>query len=114
MGASPKYCLLNTQSVRAEVSKPGNNDEASLAFLEAGGKDSDYIECPNGSPEWLAAGADVSVRQMADWLTAPAAGSAEQLAASPAAALALGARQQTGSGFICSCFNSCLRPFCLG
>ena len=51
MGASPKYCLLNTQSVRAEVSKPGNNDEASLAFLEAGGKDSDYIECPNGSPE---------------------------------------------------------------
>ena len=57
--------------------------------------------------------ADFSVLQMADWPTAPA-GSAEQLAASRATALALGARQHAGSGFICSCFNSCLRPFCLG
>ena len=114
MGASPKYCLLNTQSVRAEVSKPGNNDEASLAFLEAGGKDSDYIECPNSSPEWLAALADFSVLQIADWPTAAAAGSAEQLAASRATAPVPGARQQAGPGFICSYFNSCLRPFCLG
>ena len=84
------------------------------AFLEADAKDSRYFECPNDSPEWLAAGADFSVLQMADWATAAAAGSAEQLAASHAAALALGARQQAGSGFLCSCFNSCLRPFCLG
>ena len=88
--------------------------EARHALLEDGGKDSRYIECPNDSPEWLAALADLSVLQMAGWPTAPAAGSAEQLAASRAIVLALDARQQAGSGFICSCFNSCLRPFCLG
>ena len=84
------------------------------AFLEAGAKDSRYFECPNDSPEWLAALAHFSVLQMGDWPTAPTAASAEQLAASHPAALALGARQQAGSGFICSCFNSCLRSFCLG
>ena len=67
--------------------------EVRHAFLEAGGKEHRCIECPNGSPEWLAALADFSVLQMADWPTAPAAGSAEQLAASRATALALGARQ---------------------
>ena len=40
------------------------------AILEAGGKASGYIECPYGSPEWLAALADFSVLQMADWPTA--------------------------------------------
>ena len=85
--------------------------EARHALLEVSAKDSRYFECPNGSPEWLAALADFSVLQMADWPTAPAAGSAEQLTASRAIALALGARQRAGSGFACSCFNSCLRPF---
>ena len=68
------------------------NMEARHAFLEAGGKEFRYIECLNDSPEWLAALADFSVLQMGGWPTAPAAGSAEQLAASRAAALALGAR----------------------
>ena len=68
------------------------NMEARHAFLEAGGKEFHYIECLNDSPEWLAALADFSVLQMGGWPTAPAAGSAEQLAASRAAALALGAR----------------------
>ena len=47
------------------------------AFLEAGAKNSRYFECPNDSPEWLAALAHFSVLQMAGWPTAPAAGSAE-------------------------------------
>ena len=85
--------------------------EAGHAFSEAGGKEYCCIECPNDSPEWLAALADFSVLQMADWPTEAAAGSAEQLAAPRATALALSARQQAGSGFICSYFNSCLRPF---
>ncbi len=68
------------------------NMEARHAFLEAGGKEFRYIECLNDSPEWLAALADFSAQQMGGWPTAPAAGSAEQLAASRAAALALGAR----------------------
>ena len=40
--------------------------------FEAGGKEYRYIECPNDSPEWLAALADFSVLQIADWPTAPA------------------------------------------
>ena len=67
--------------------------EARHALLEVGAKDSRYIECPNDSPEWLAALSHFSVLQMGGWPTAPAAASAEQLAASRAAALALGARQ---------------------
>lgn len=43
------------------------------AFLQAGGKEHHCIECPNGSPEWLAALADFSVLQIADWPTAAAA-----------------------------------------
>ena len=68
------------------------NMEARHAFLEAGGKEFRYIECLNDSPEWLAALADFSAQQMGGWPTAPAAGGAEQLAASRTAALALGAR----------------------
>ena len=54
-------------------------------------------------PEWQprVAGctwADFGVLQMAGWPTAAAADNAEQLAASRATALALGARQQAGSG----------------
>ena len=77
MGASPKYCSLNTQSARAEVSKPVSSVEASLAFLEAGGKASGYIECPYGSPEWLAELPEFSVLQIADWPTAAATGSTD-------------------------------------
>ena len=58
---------------------------ARAAFLEAGGKEHRCIECPGGSHEWLASLADFSVLQIADWPTAAAAGSPEQLAASRAA-----------------------------
>ena len=60
--------------------------EARYAFLEDGGKEHRCIVCLNDSPEWLASLADFSVLQMADWPTEPAAGSAEQVAASRATA----------------------------
>jgi protoporphyrin/coproporphyrin ferrochelatase len=67
--------------------------EARHAFLEAGGQEFRYIDCLNDSSEWIAGLADFSATQLAGWPTAPAARSAEQLAASRAAALALGATQ---------------------
>ena len=53
--------------------------QARHAFLEADAKDSRYIECPNDSPERLAALADFSVLQMEDWPTAPAAAARNSL-----------------------------------
>ena len=88
--------------------------QARHAFLEAGAKDSRCFECPNNSPEWLAALADLSVLQMGDRPTAPAAASAEQIAASRATAWRWLPGSRLDRVFICSCFNSCLRPFCLG
>ena len=35
--------------------------QARHAFLQAGAKDSRYFECPNDSPEWLAALADFNL-----------------------------------------------------
>jgi protoporphyrin/coproporphyrin ferrochelatase len=67
--------------------------EARHAFLEAGGQQFNYIECLNDSPQWLAALADFSVQQLAGWPTQSSAGDGQKLAASRAAALALGARQ---------------------
>ena len=40
--------------------------EARHALLEDGGEGHRCIECPNGRPEWLAAGADFSLLQIAD------------------------------------------------
>lgn len=51
--------------------------EVRHALLVAGAKDSGYFECSNDNPEWLNAGANFSVLQMANWLTAAAAGSVE-------------------------------------
>ena len=64
--------------------------EARHAFMQAGGKEFHYIDCLNDSPEWLAGLADFSASQLAGWPTGgrPDAGA---LAASRAAALALGA-----------------------
>ena len=63
--------------------------EAREAFLHAGGQAFSYIPCLNDSPEWLAALADFSAQHLAGWPTAKA--DAGELAASRAAALALGA-----------------------
>ena len=66
--------------------------EARHAFLEAGGKTFTYIECLNDSPQWLAALSELSIRHMGGWST-QSAPDAATLAASRAAALALGAKQ---------------------
>ena len=52
--------------------------EARHALQGAGGEEHRCIECPNGRPEWLAALADFSVLQIADWPTAAAAGSGQR------------------------------------
>ena len=66
--------------------------EARHAFLEAGGKAFNYIECLNDSPQWLAALSELSIQHMGGWPTQPRPTEAA-LAASRAAALAMGATQ---------------------
>jgi len=66
--------------------------EARDAFLKAGGKEFHYIECLNDSPQWIAALADFSVQHLAGWPT-QAQPDHQTLAASRAAAVALGAKQ---------------------
>ena len=66
--------------------------EAREAFLHAGGEKFSYIPCLNDSPVWIAALAQISAQHLAGWPT-QAAPDVEALAASKAAALALGAKQ---------------------
>ena len=66
--------------------------EARHAFLDAGGKEFNYIECLNDSAQWLAALSDLSLRHMGGWNTATAADT-EPLADSRVRAIALGAAQ---------------------
>ena len=66
--------------------------EAREAFLHAGGEKFSYIPCLNDSPVWIAALAQISARHLAGWPT-QAVLDVEALAASRAAALALGAKQ---------------------
>ena len=66
--------------------------EARHAFLEAGGKTFNYIECLNDSPQWLEALSDLSILHMGGWPTQTVQDEA-MLADSRAAALALGATQ---------------------
>ncbi|MES2943829.1 MAG: ferrochelatase [Pseudomonadota bacterium] len=69
------------------------NMEARHAYLQAGGKTFNYIECLNDSPIWLAALADFSIQHLAGWPVKPHADEVQRLAASRAAALALGAKR---------------------
>ena len=68
------------------------NMEAREAFLHAGGKEFHYIPCLNDDPEWITGLCNIAQQHLQGWPTqmpqAP-----ETLAASRAAALALGARQ---------------------
>ncbi len=68
------------------------NMEARHAFIAAGGTEFRYIDCLNDSPEWLAALADFSASQLAGWPT-NGKPTAESLAASRAAAMAVGAKR---------------------
>ena len=64
--------------------------EAREAFLHAGGQDFHYIPCLNDSPEAVAALGGIALQHLAGWPTTENA-DAQALAASRAAALALGA-----------------------
>ena len=66
--------------------------EARETFLHAGGEKFSYIPCLNDSPTWIAALANISAQHLSGWPT-QAVPDAEALAASKAAALALGAKQ---------------------
>jgi ferrochelatase len=66
--------------------------EARHAFLEAGGKTFNYIECLNDSPQWLAAMSELSIRHMGGWPT-ESAPDPLALADSRNRAMALGAKQ---------------------
>ena len=66
--------------------------EAREAFLHAGGEKFSYIPCMNDSPAWISALAAISAQHLAGWPTHSAT-DVHALAASKAAALALGAKQ---------------------
>jgi ferrochelatase len=66
--------------------------EAREAFLHAGGKSFSYIACLNDSPQWLDALGDIAQQHLAGWPT-QAAPDPQALAASRAAAIAMGATQ---------------------
>ncbi|MGB4115979.1 MAG: ferrochelatase [Polaromonas sp.] len=66
--------------------------EAREAFLHAGGERFSYIPCLNDSPAWIAALANISAQHLSGWPTVVAP-DVDALAASKAAALALGAKQ---------------------
>ncbi|MDH4478512.1 MAG: ferrochelatase [Rhodoferax sp.] len=68
------------------------NMEAREAFLHAGGKEFGYIACLNDDPSGIAALAEVAKQHLAGWNTQELA-DPRMLAASRAAALALGAKQ---------------------
>ena len=68
------------------------NMEAREAFLHAGGKTFHYIPCLNDDPEWITALCNVTQQHLSGWTTTHGA-DADALAASRAAALALGAKR---------------------
>ncbi len=66
--------------------------EGRAAFLQAGGKEFHYISCLNDDPEWITALCELAQLHLCGWPT-QATPQQQVLAASRAAALALGARQ---------------------
>ncbi len=68
------------------------NMEGRAAFMGAGGQEFHYIPCLNDDPQWITALCALTQQHLAGWPTQSAPNTAA-LAASRAAALALGARQ---------------------
>ncbi len=66
--------------------------EGRAAFVKAGGKEFHYIPCLNDDEQWITALCEIAQQHLAGWPT-QARPEAQQLAATRAAALALGARQ---------------------
>jgi len=67
------------------------NMEAREAFLHAGGKEFHYIPCLNDDPEWITALCNIAQQHLQGWPTLDVQDTAA-MAASRAAALALGAK----------------------
>ncbi len=67
------------------------NMEGRAAFLTAGGKEFHYIPCLNDDPAWISALCDITQQHLLGWPTTSTS-DATTLAASKAAALALGAK----------------------
>jgi ferrochelatase len=65
--------------------------EGQAAFLKAGGSEFHYIPCLNERPAWIAALADLAVRNLAGWLEPPPGAPTREW--TQARAKALGARQ---------------------
>jgi ferrochelatase len=65
--------------------------EGKAAFLSAGGREFHYIACLNERPAWIAALADLAVRNLGGWLESPPDAAARGL--TQARAKALGAKQ---------------------
>jgi ferrochelatase len=68
------------------------NMEGRAAFLQAGGKEFHYIRCLNDDPEWITALCNLAQQHLSGWNTLSTTDT-EALAASRAAALALGAKE---------------------
>jgi ferrochelatase len=68
------------------------NMEARAAFLTAGGQTFHYIPCLNDTPQWISALGSIAQQHLLGWPTVGAP-DPQALAASKAAALALGAKQ---------------------
>jgi ferrochelatase len=65
--------------------------EGQAAYLRAGGGEFHYIPCLNERPVWIAALADLAVRNLAGWLELPPNASAREW--TQARAKAFGAKQ---------------------
>ena len=65
--------------------------EAREAFIHAGGKQFNYIPCPNDSLEWMGVLRDIAVQHLGGWLESPQPSDVE-LQQSRARALTLGAK----------------------
>jgi protoporphyrin/coproporphyrin ferrochelatase len=68
------------------------NQEAREAFLHAGGEQFHYVPCVNDSPVFVQALADLALRHLQGWPTAPRPEDAPALAAQRERALAMGAK----------------------
>jgi protoporphyrin/coproporphyrin ferrochelatase len=66
--------------------------EAREAFIHAGGKQFNYIPCPNDNPEWLGVLRDIAVQHMGGWLETKAANTEVEMQQSRARALTMGAK----------------------
>jgi protoporphyrin/coproporphyrin ferrochelatase len=66
--------------------------EAREIFIHAGGKQFNYIPCPNDNPEWLGVLRDIAVQHMGGWLETKATNADVEMQQSRARALTMGAK----------------------